>query len=103
MHRNKSLLKAVASLPCQHCGREGYTQAAHANWSWSGKGMGLKAHDCYTAALCVDCHYEIDQGKDMPKFAREEMWTNAWKRTVLELWKRDLLCVSENAKTVAPR
>jgi hypothetical protein len=27
--------------PAQECGKEG-TQAAHANWSWSGKGMGMK-------------------------------------------------------------
>ena len=83
----------VASLPCQHCGLEGSTQAAHANWVWSGKGMGIKAHDCYTAALCVSCHRELDQGKDMSKQEREELWTNAWKKTVLELWKRDLIKV----------
>ena len=91
MFRDKKLLKAVASLPCQHCGLEGSTQASHANWGWSGKGMGLKAHDCFVAALCVDCHRELDQGKDMPKFAREEMWTNAWKKTILELFERGLL------------
>jgi hypothetical protein len=84
----------VASLPCQHCGIEGSTQAAHANWGWwSGKGMGIKAHDCYTAALCVSCHQELDQGKDMLKNEREELWTNAWKKTILELWKRDLIKV----------
>jgi hypothetical protein len=91
MYRSKNLLKAVASLPCQHCGLEGSTQAAHANWVWSGKGMGIKAHDCYTAALCQSCHYEIDQGKDMLKFAREEMWTNAWKKTILQLFERGLI------------
>jgi hypothetical protein len=94
MFRSKELLKMVASLPCQHCGLEGSTQAAHANWAWSGKGMGIKAHDCYTAALCVSCHREVDQGKDMTKNEREEVWTNAWKKTILELWKRDLIKVS---------
>ena len=93
MFRSKELLKKVASLPCQHCGLEGSTQAAHANWVWSGKGMGIKAHDCFTAALCASCHRELDQGKDMPKFAREELWTNAWKKTILELWKRNLIKV----------
>jgi hypothetical protein len=62
VYRNPKLLKAVASLPCQECGKEG-TQAAHANWSWSGKGMGIKAHDMYVAALCPECHYALDQAR----------------------------------------
>jgi len=91
MYRNKTYLKAVASLPCQHCGLEGSTQASHANWVWSGKGMGIKAHDCFTAALCQSCHFSLDQGKDLTRDEREEMWTTAWKKTILELFERGLL------------
>jgi len=57
--RSEKWLRAVASLPCMLCFREGATQAAHRN---VGKGMGMKTDDCFTAALCVDCHAEIDQG-----------------------------------------
>lgn len=53
MFRSEKLRRAVAGLPCQHCGREGCTQAAHRNES---KGMGMKVSDALLAALCVDCH-----------------------------------------------
>jgi hypothetical protein len=43
--RSRQLLMAVASLPCQHCGRHGMTQAAHANEASMGKGRGIKASD----------------------------------------------------------
>lgn len=91
MYRSKKLLQAVSSLPCQICGIEGSTQAAHANWSWSGKGMGLKAHDCFVAALCQTHHYAIDQGKDLTKGEREELWTMAHRKTLLELFRRGLI------------
>jgi hypothetical protein len=94
MYRNPKLLKAVASLPCQHCGIEGQTQASHANWgSWSGKGMGMKAHDMYTCALCVTCHANIDSGKDLAKWEREEVWLRAWRKTIYELFERGLVDV----------
>ena len=92
MYRNPKLLKAVASLSCQECGKEG-TQAAHANWSWSGKGMGIKAHDMYVAALCPECHFILDQGKDLAKWEREEMWLRAWRKTIYELFERGLVDV----------
>jgi hypothetical protein len=25
----------------------------------------MKAHDMYVAALCPECHYALDQGKDL--------------------------------------
>jgi len=85
MVRSKAWLKAVASLPCQLCGREGMTQAAHANWSVYGKGMGMKAHDCFTAALCQDCHREIDQGSTLSKQQRMVLWEDAFRRTLVAL------------------
>lgn len=53
------LRRAVAALPCQSCGREGRTQAAHCN---QGKGMAMKTSDSTLAALCVECHHHLDQG-----------------------------------------
>lgn len=72
----------VASLPCQNCGNEHAIQAAHSNWSEHGKGRGIKASDVYTAALCLRCHYELDQGDELTKDERKEMWTTAHRKTV---------------------
>lgn len=94
--RSKKHLKNVASLCCQHCGIDGYTQAAHSNQLQHGKGRGIKASDEYTAALCLKCHYELDQGKNLSKDQRIEMWEQAHKRTVAELkrlgvWPEELV------------
>ena len=83
--RSKPLLKAVADLPCQHCGREGYTQAAHSNESVHGKGKSIKASDVFTAALCCTCHAALDQGSHLTREQRQELWGNAWRRTVKTL------------------
>lgn len=86
--RNKEHLKAVSSLPCMRCGREGQTQAAHSNQLQHGKGKGIKASDEYTAALCLKCHFEIDMGNKLTKEQRREEWDRAWARTVAELKER---------------
>ncbi len=80
MVRDKAWLKAVSSLDCQRCGMSGQTQAAHANWSKYGKGMGMKAHDCFVAALCQTCHFAIDQGAKMTAEERVDEWEAAGKR-----------------------
>lgn len=82
--RSKALLKAVSSLDCQHCGSPYMVQAAHTNWG-HGKGRGIKADDNMTAALCLKCHYEIDQGKNLSREERQELWEKAHKRTVQTL------------------
>lgn len=87
--RSKPLLKAVASLPCQHCGAHG-AQASHSNQSSHGKGRSIKASDIYTAALCQRDHHEIDQGHTLTKEQRIELWTNAHIKTVKTLVSRGL-------------
>ncbi len=68
MIRSEPYRRFVASLPCIHCGLEGYSQAAHANNAIFGKGLGQKAHDCYLFPLCADrpgvqgCHSKWDRG-----------------------------------------
>jgi len=79
--RSKKLLKLVASLDCQACGSGNMVQAAHTNWG-GGKGRGVKANDNLVAALCLGCHYAIDQGKDLSRQERQEMWLKAHHRTV---------------------
>ena len=86
----------MAGLCCQHCGADGYTQAAHSNQLKHGKGRGIKASDEFTAALCLKCHYELDQGNKLSKDERVEMWERAHNRTVAELkrlgvWPEELI------------
>jgi NMD protein affecting ribosome stability and mRNA decay len=81
--RSKKHLKLVASLPCQVCGTENQTQAAHSNWAeLGGKAKSLKASDEYTAALCLKCHWEIDQGNKWLKSERQQAWKSAHCKTV---------------------
>lgn len=82
--RSKKLLKMVASLDCQACGSGHMVQAAHSNWG-GGKGRGIKSDDNLVAALCLKCHYEIDQGKNLSKEERQKMWINAHKATIKAL------------------
>ena len=53
-------------------------QAAHSNWG-GGKGRGIKADDNLTAALCMTCHYDIDQAE------RQLAWKLAHYKTVQTL------------------
>ena len=89
-YRNRRHLMNVAALPCQHCGQDGHTQAAHSNQLRHGKGRGIKASDEYTAALCQSCHYNLDQGSSMTKAQRIDFWDLAWRNTVRQLIEQDL-------------
>ncbi len=82
-HENEAWRRAVASLPCACCFAEGRTQAAHPNHR--GKGMGMKAPDCWTVPLCVECHREFDQGKRWDKQEKREMMDEWILQTVLTL------------------
>ena len=91
--RSKQHLKNVASLPCQNCGLEGQTQAAHSNLSIHGKGRSIKASDEYTVALCFVCHHDLDAGHRLTKDEKQQMYFNALRNTWLELLERDLVVV----------
>lgn len=89
-HRDSNWLKAVRSLGCcVMCGKHG-VQAAHRN---QGKGMGLKVDDCLTAALCPECHHEIDNGKQYTREDRRELMDNMILRTIVELVHRGIIGV----------
>ncbi len=72
--RSEKWRRAVASLPCACCLKEGESQAAHRN---EGKGMGLKTSDAFTIPLCPACHREFDQGS---------RWTRERKREMFDAW-----------------
>lgn len=94
MYRNKRLLEVVRQLPCQICEIEdGTIVAAHSNQLRDGKGRGLKAHDYRIAALCYQCHMEIDQGKSLSKSDRIEAWEEAHRKTIGKLFEQEILKV----------
>ena len=86
--RSKKWLQSVASLPCQICGLEGSTQAAHRN---EGKGMGLKTDDVATAALCFHCHTLIDNGGTMEREERRSEMDRAIVNTLIALARAGLI------------
>jgi hypothetical protein len=91
--RSKKHLQNVASLPCQHCGLDGQTQAAHSNMATHGKGRGIKASDHFTAALCFACHHDLDAGHRLTKEQKQKMFFDALKSTWIELQKRDMILI----------
>jgi hypothetical protein len=94
MYRNKKLLEVARLLPCQICGIEdGTVVAAHSNQLRDGKGRGLKSSDVRIASLCFRCHAEIDQGSKLSKESRIEMWEQAHRATIGELFERGLVVV----------
>lgn len=93
-YRNTRLTDAVRELPCQQCGiQDGTVVAAHSNQLRDGKGRGIKAHDFRIAALCYRCHADLDQGSKMSKEERKEVWEEAHRRTIGELFLRRLIDV----------
>ena len=83
LYRNKRLLETVRNFPCQHCGKQdGTVVAAHSNQLRDGKGKGIKASDYRVASLCFMFHAELDQGKNLSKAERMEMWEEAHRKTI---------------------
>ena len=92
MYRNQKLLVAVRDSPCQNCGiQDGTVVAAHSNQMRDGKGRSLKAHDYRIAALCFKCHYEVDQGKNLSREERLNVWEEAHRATIGWLFERGLI------------
>jgi len=97
--RSKKLLKLVAGLDCQACGSGQMVQAAHTNWG-GGKGRSVKADDNLVAALCLKCHYEIDQGNTLSKEERQQKWQDAHQTTVQALCDAGLWPVDVPVPTI---
>ena len=89
--RSAKWLQAVRELECcVLCGAYG-VQAAHRS---EGKGTGMKTSDCLTAALCPECHSEIDQGKQMDRNERRATMNAAIVLTVEQLVKSGKLVIA---------
>jgi hypothetical protein len=72
---------------------DGTIVAAHSNQMRDGKGRGLKADDYRIAALCYKCHTELDQGKNMSREERLNMWENAHRATIGWLFENEKIKV----------
>ena len=91
IYRNIKLTKLVRELPCQHCGIQSETIcAAHRN---EGKSMGAKTSDALVAALCFECHFKLDNGKELTKEDRRDMWNRAYIGTMQYLWEHNMIGV----------
>ena len=94
--RSKALREAYRLIPCQACGaNDGTVVCAHANESWAGKGMGIKASDDRAASMCFTCHSRLDQGGDMTRDERRAFWLAAHLKTIPALvaaghWPKDI-------------
>ena len=94
--RDESYRRWVASLPCAHCGIEGYSQAAHGD---AGKGMGIKSSDdtCYPACgprpslfgMDPGCHYLIGTSGTFSKEERRTLEAEYAARTRRLYMERD--------------
>ena len=82
-YRNKRILAEAEHHPCQSCGADDNTVvAAHSNQGRHGKGMSIKAHDCFVAFLCAACHHWLDFSKGPSKQLRADMWRLAHLKTI---------------------
>jgi hypothetical protein len=91
IYRNQKLIKLLRELPCQHCGIMSETVcAAHRN---EGKGMGIKVSDALVAALCIECHVKLDNGKELTKEERRDMWNRAYIKTMQYLFENEIIGV----------
>jgi 5-methylcytosine-specific restriction endonuclease McrA len=89
---NKKYTNWVATLPCTNCGTDDGTVVAHhlkhRFFPWGGGGIGMKAHDWLTMALCYTCHAKAHNGdSDILDFQMLLIWKTqreAFKQGVLD-------------------
>jgi hypothetical protein len=100
MYRSKRLLDAARGQNCTLripgiCnGNSETTVAAHSNQIMHGKGMGIKAHDCFAAWACSSCHAEIDQGSKLSRQQKDEYWQAGFERTILQMFLLGIIAVA---------
>ncbi|WP_245575058.1 DUF1364 domain-containing protein [Chitinilyticum litopenaei] len=93
--KSSTWLSAVHAIEnCVLCGRYG-VQAAHRN---EGKGRGQKTDDALAAAICSECHHEIDNGKQLDREQRRALMDRAIVLTLRELFRRGLIECKEGSQ-----
>ena len=99
-YRNRALLNLAHNLhKCPLCEKHSLDglEPAHSNQGRHGKGMGIKAHDLFHAAICHDCHALLDNGI-LNREDAVSMWEMAYDATMLEYWKRGWLRVDNSVR-----
>lgn len=87
--RSKKLMEMYREIPCQKCGiDDGTVCGAHSNSAEHGKGRSIKSSDQFCASLCNNCHYCIDQGKELSREEKRLVWELAHHKTVKALTKK---------------
>lgn len=74
-YRSEAWRRAVASLPCVRCLKDGPSQCAHINHR--GKSLGLKAPDVWSFPMCPECHRDFDAGTTLTKAEKRE-FADTW-------------------------
>lgn len=95
-YRNKKLLAVAKEVPeCFLCGalNDGGVVMAHSNQGRDGHGMGIKSQDHRIAAICANCHFEIDNGKDLTRMQKIERWEQAHRATMGWLFESGMVDV----------
>lgn len=69
--------------------REDIIRMAKECGNWSGQtvemnDVGLERF----AALCIRCHAELDQGKNLTSEERQQMWESAFRKTLVALFEQ---------------
>lgn len=77
---------------CVRCKKYG-VQVAHRNES---KAKSRKSSDKLTAALCQECHHEIDNGKHLSNRERRDYMNEAIVLTLLEFDRRGMISIKES-------
>jgi len=91
-YRNRKWLSAIHEIEaCVLCGAWG-VQAAHSNQD---RGMGQKASDSLCAAICPECHTEIDNGRHLTQEQRRARLDRAIVLTLDQLTRRGLVGVAK--------
>lgn len=97
--RSRELLDLAYLLPCQYqldcCEGGNAGEPSHSNQPIHGKGMSIKAHDCFFVPACRSCHVEMDQGRRYNREEKRDIWNAAFFRTTLLLWQMGLIQVTK--------
>lgn len=95
MIRSDAIRKAAEGEACTWpgCDSKHGTVLAHSNMSIHGKAMRLKAHDCFGAFLCHDCHWLYDKGTTLSPQDKEWHFMRAMSKTWLRLIQKDVITI----------
>lgn len=96
-YRNRALLDTANGQDCtlmfaHSAGHDPKTTVAcHSNQSIHGKGKSIKAHDCYIAYGCANCHSILDTDGITSREYRNGRFANAMAATRFRMFDRGII------------